>query len=102
MAKYIDQTITFTFDELKVLRKALVAYENETDLTYDVIYDKVERGIHDSLGERTRVVRQACNDCDFRATAMCPVFESNGAVPDCQLREDMVEVIREEERFEND
>ena len=94
MEKYLNQTITFTYEELKVLRNALVAYEAEEDRYFDALYDKVEQGIHTSLGERIRVVKAVCNDCDFKGTAMCP--NVNGTMQ-CDLREDMVEAYRKED-----
>ena len=97
MAKFIDQTITFTYEELKVLRNALVAYEAEEDKYFDALYDKVEHGIHDSLGERIRMSQTVCNDCEYQGSAMCPLTHGDNT---CQLREDMVETYRKEELVE--
>ncbi len=96
MAEFIDQTITFTYEELKVLRNALVAYEAEEDKYFDALYDKVEHGIHVSLGERIRVSEAACGDCEYQGSAMCPLYHGNT----CQLREDMIETYRKEELAE--
>lgn len=91
MAKFVDQTITFTFDELEILRNAVVAYEDKTEKFVDTVYDKIEHGIHESLNERIQVVKKVCNDCEFNGTSMCPI--TNG-VYECQLREDNVEEYR--------
>jgi len=93
MTKFIDQTITFTYEELKVLRNALIAYEDVEDKYFDALYDKVEHGIHDSLGERIRVTQTVCADCDYCGTTMCPLTHGDNT---CQLREDMVETYRNE------
>ena len=102
MAKYIDQTITVTFEELKVLRDAIILYEEEHNTDVDALWDKLEHGFHDSLGERIRAVKAVCNDCDFKGTTMCPLIASNGTNCDCDLREDMIEGYREEEKWENE
>ena len=94
MAKFLDQTITFTYEELKILRDAIIAYESANDVDADTLYDKVEHGIHDSLGERIRVVREVCKDCEFHHTDKCPVVASNGADYECALREEKVEKLR--------
>lgn len=95
MEKYLNQTITFTYAELKVLRDAILLYEDKhVNEDVDALWDKVEHGIHTSLGERIRVVKAVCNDCDFNGTTMCP--NVNGTMK-CDLREDMVEAYRKEE-----
>lgn len=94
MTKFIDQTITFTYEELKVLRDAILLYEDKhVNEDVDALWDKVEHGIHDSLGERIRVTQTVCADCDYCGTTMCPLTHGDNT---CQLREDMVETYRNE------
>lgn len=54
MANYNDQTITFTYDELKVIRNAIIMFENTKNTQYDDLYDKVEYAIHTAIAESIR------------------------------------------------
>ena len=94
MATYNDQTITFTYAELKVLRNAIIGYETQRDRNYDELYDKVERALHTALGEAIREARNVCNDCDYQETSMCPFRQGK---TECQLRDDMEKAEEEEQ-----
>ena len=56
--QYKDQTVTLTYAELKVLRNAIICYENGENKQYDDLYDKVEKALHTALAEAIRENRE--------------------------------------------